>query len=367
VTSPLAQPFELRAIELRHHRLALASPLATGRATYRRRRLAVVRAEICVAETLAHGYGEIAPLPGWSDEPLETLVAAARRVVCPTTFDGIDALDAVLPELARLRPLRFGLECALLDALCRAARRSLREALAGRRGVAPLDTVPVQLTLGDAPAEEIITELQRARAQGFRCAKLKVGARSLQADRRRIGSVIDADTGMTLRLDANGAWRVSQALDWLAALPPEVVELVEQPVADDAIEELLQRYAGNGPRVAADESCAVPGRAERLLAGSGLGAVVVKPAALGGLLRAEALFEAAGRRDAVVVVSNLMESSVGRRAVAHLAAARPDLPGPHGLATGRWFAEDLAPPDAIADGRLTLPRGDGLGLVPEPP
>lgn len=366
MTSPLAIPFELRTLELRPHTLALAEPLVTGRGRYHERRLTLLRAELRIGDTTAHGFGEVAALPGWSDVTPEALDAAARRIGCPAEFGAIDDLDAVLPEAGRLRALRFGLECALLDALCRAADRSLAAVLAERRDTRALDSVPVQLTLGDDDADALVTALRAARARGFGCAKLKVGARRPGEDIRRIGAVHEAVPEIRLRLDANGAWRVGEALEVLAGLPADGVELVEQPVADADFEPLLATYDGAGPVIAADESCAIPGRAAQLLAVPGLGAVVVKPAALGGLLRADALFDAARAAGVGVVVSNLMESAVGRRAVAHLAASRPDLEGPHGLATGSWFARDLAEPDRIEDGRLLLPPGPGLGADLEP-
>lgn len=366
MTSPLARPFELRTLELRPHTLALAEPLVTGRGRYHERRLTLLRAEIRSGDTAAQGFGEVAPMPGWSDATPEALDAAARRIGCPAGFDAIDELDAVLPEAGRLPPLRFGLECALLDALCRADGRSLAAVLAERRGTPPLASVPVQLTLGDAEAGPIAEALRAAGSTGFACAKLKVGVRRPREDIRRIRAVHEAVPEMRLRLDANGAWRVDQALEVLAGLPAEGVELVEQPVADADFETLLARYDGAGPLIAADESCAIPGRAAQLLAAPGLGAVVVKPAALGGLLRADALFDAARAAGIGVVVSNLMESAVGRRAVAHLAASRPDLEGPHGLATGSWFARDLAESDRIENARLVLPPGPGLGADLDP-
>jgi L-alanine-DL-glutamate epimerase-like enolase superfamily enzyme len=65
------------------------------------------------------------------------------------------------------------------------------------------------------------------------------------------------------------------------------------------------------------------------------------------------------------MISNLMESAVGRAAVAHLAAAWPSLAGPHGLATGVWFERDVAPEaDRISAGFLRLRPGPGLGFEP---
>jgi L-alanine-DL-glutamate epimerase-like enolase superfamily enzyme len=96
--------------------------------------------------------------------------------------------------------------------------------------------------------------------------------------------------------------------------------------------------------------------------------VVVKPAAVGGLLATTELVLLAIRHGVQVIFSNLMESAVGRFATAHLAAAYGELPGPHGLATGAWLAEDVGPaPDRLERGRLFLHRGPGLGFVPGKP
>jgi predicted alternative tryptophan synthase beta-subunit len=77
------------------------------------------------------------------------------------------------------------------------------------------------------------------------------------------------------------------------------------------------------------------------------------------------LFDMAERHAVKVIISNLMESAVGRRAIAHLATAWPELEGPHGLATGQWFSEDVAPqPDFIEAARLHPGSAPGIGFEP---
>lgn len=359
------RPFRLDGVDSRRLTLPLATPLVTGRERYQSRDLLLLRVRIRVDGRTLHGWGEAAPLPGWNDADLDELAGIAAQLggcgeprSLTALFNDHDLLDQ--------RPaLRFGIECGVLDALARADGVALADVLVAGRGVEPASPVAVQRTLGDCDAPAAIDALTAAQEAGYTHAKLKVGAREARDDLARIFDIVTALPELIVRLDANGAWGVDEALSMLATLPKERVEWVEQPVPDVEIDALLERYDRSGPAIAIDESCAEPGRAEALLATGRLGAVVVKPAALGGLDRAAGLFEQAVEAGAAVMISNLMESAVGRAAVAHLAAAWPDLPGPHGLATGAWFARDVAPDaDRIDGGRLHLRPGAGLGFEP---
>ncbi len=358
-------PFRLEGLEVRRLDLPLASPLVTGRETYRQRTLLVLKARLRIDGRTRHGWGEAAPLACWNDADLDELAAIARSLGRARVQRNLTELLRDEEELHDRPALRFGIECAVLDALARADGQPLAKSLARARGLDATRRVAVQCTLGDCDAPDAIERLLQAQQAGYTHAKLKIGAREAHADLDRIRAIADAVPDLTLRLDANGALRVDEALAWLAALPPDRVAWVEQPVADAEFDTLLAQYDGAGPAIAADESCCDPDRAAGLLDTGRLGAVVVKPAALGGLDRATELFIRAKRAGAAVMISNLMESAIGRTAVAHLAAAWPELSGPHGLATGAWFAHDLAPEaDRIDEGFLMLRNGPGLGFEP---
>ncbi|MFW5967828.1 MAG: enolase C-terminal domain-like protein, partial [Persicimonas sp.] len=117
--------------------------------------------------------------------------------------------------------------------------------------------------------------------------------------------------------------------------------------------------------IAADESCGTYERALHIIDRGLVPVAVLKPSRLGGLLPTARLIERATESGVRVVLSSLIESAIGRSAIAQLAAARPDLAGPHGLATGAWLADDLAPtPDRIEGGTLALRGGVGLGFEP---
>lgn len=370
-TTILQQALTLEAITLSHHRLRLAKPLRTAAATFESRETLLLRAAIRTRDGERHeGFGEAAPLSGWSGETIGGIQGLTHEIEYPLDMRSVADLDQHLPQLTASPVLRFGIELSILDALARAAGLPLCTALFNARSsrkpdLQPRVAVPVQFTLGAESVEACIRFLNTAADSGYTHAKLKVGVAPCDADLTRVREIIKRCPRLTLRLDANGAWTTEQALGMLISLPRERVELIEQPVADQDLPGLLERYDGSGPRIAADESCASLNQARALIRSGRLGAIVVKPSVVGGLLPASAMFELALRHRVQVIISNLMESAVGRRAIAHLAAAWPEIPGPHGLATGQWLAEDLCPAaDQLNHGKLIPGRTPGIGFRP---
>ena len=83
-------------------------------------------------------------------------------------------------------------------------------------------------------------DARRWAARGFGTFKLKVGAGDDVAQVRAVREALGPEA--KLRLDANGAWSVAEALGVLRMVEPLDVELVEQPVAE--LRELAEVSAG---------------------------------------------------------------------------------------------------------------------------
>ena len=90
--------------------------------------------------------------------------------------------------------------------------------------------------------------------------------------------------------------------------------------------------------------------------------IVVKPALLG-LRAAVAVVRTAQACGMNVVVTSVLDTSLGIAAALHLAATLPDPVLPCGLATASLLAGDLAhEPLVPRGGWLEVPRGPGLGV-----
>lgn len=320
------------------------------------------------------GLGEAVPLPGYSRDDaagaarvLAALAAAlsATGLVVAGGASGAAQIDATLaPHAAALRAApgaRFALECALLDLLSRRAGLSAAHWLAEGRA---LQSVPVSVLLSDDTAQAI-AEAAAAAARGHVVLKLKIARsdRSAQEEDAVLAAVrraADAGAGragqVLLRLDANGALPIEDAVARLAALRRHGVELVEEPLAGAALLSL--------PPLpipwAADESLADGALAAALLQlppGRRPAAWVLKPAQLG-LVRCLELATAAVDAGLGLIVTHSLDGDLGHAAACALAAALPRPPWPCGLAPHAGLRH---PAPALPF--VPLPSAAGLGVA----
>jgi len=238
------------------------------------------------------------------------------------------------------------------DRTCVAWLRAAREAAYDGWPAAVRDSVPVNCTVpavGPQRAAEIVA------ASGCATAKVKVAERgqSLADDLDRVEAVRSAlGPSGRIRVDANGAWSVDEAVTALRSLARFSLEYAEQPCA--SVEELAQVRRRAAVPVAADESirrAADPYRVRDLDAAD---VAVLKVQPLGGV---RACLGIAERIGLPVVVSSALETSVGIAAGVALAAALPELPYACGLATVSMFTADVvAEPLVPVKGRLPVVR-----------
>jgi o-succinylbenzoate synthase len=334
-------------VELEPFSLRLDRPLDTASGSIDSRQGYLVRVE-CGGEP---GFGEASPLPGWTEslDECATALEAAREGAEHHGYDAtLDSLDPRETPAAR-----HGIALAVADARSRSAGEPLYRYLGGDRHV---ESVPVNATVGDGTVASTVDDAERAVGDGYDCLKLKVGARSLAADRERVGAVADACPDATLRADANGSWDRETARRALRAFG-DCVDYVEQPLsAEDLAGHAALR--GGPVDVALDESLGTFD-VDRILTAEAADVVVLKPMALGGvdLARSAALeARAAGLRP---VVTTTIDAVYARTAALHVAASIA--PGPAcGLATADRLAEDLASdPAPVVRGDMLVPEGKG--------
>ena len=218
------------------------------------------------------------------------------------------------------------------------------------------DRIQVNVTVpavGPQRAHEIVA------ASGCRTAKVKVAdhAGALAEDVARVEAVRDAlGPGGALRVDANGAWSVGDAVRTIAALDRAAggLEYVEQPCR--TLEELAAVRRRVDVRIAADESIRRAEDPLRVAVAGAADIAVIKCAPLGGVRRSLEIAEAAGLP---CVVSSAVETSVGLAAQLALAGALPSLDFACGLGTRALLAGDVVPAGESlvpVDGFLPVPR-----------
>lgn len=282
----------------------------------------------------AAGFGEAAPFEPYDGVPIERAVAA-------------------LSGGAGRRPpqARAAEEIARLDLQARRDGRPLAEPAK--------DSLAVNLTLGGGPPEEVAAAARAGLRDGYACFKLKVG---LPDDADRVAAVRNAvGPWPAVRVDANGAWSVDEAVQSIRAIEDHDLEFVEQPCA--TLEELAQVRQRVSTPIAADEPVATAEDVERAIELEACDVVNVKLAGSGGFRPARRALHTARGGGLGAFLSSTMDGPWGIAAALQLAAAE-NLSLACGLATLDLFdariASALEPPRR---GTLKVPAGPGLGVA----
>ena len=230
-------------------------------------------------------------------------------------------------------------------------RRAADEAANGTWPPAVRTSIPVNVTV---PEVDPATAHGLVSASGCSTAKVKVGAAGA-GDEARVESVRDAlGHRGRLRIDANGAWTVDQAIHMIQALEPYDLEYVEQPVATlEEMAELRKRLDVDVP-LAVDEPARSVDGAVRAAEMEAADVLIIKVQPIGGVARG---LEAAERSGLPAVVSSAVETSIGLAAGVALAAALPELPYACGLGTLQLLEGDVTDDPLLpVDGMISVRR-----------
>jgi L-alanine-DL-glutamate epimerase-like enolase superfamily enzyme len=359
---------KLIEVEVIPYALPFERPYATARGTLERREIVLAR---LITDEGIVGLGEAVPLAlrGGADTG-----AVARGIRKGTRrlrrsdlsdFFGPDAtlaaVDAFIHSVASRRipaPAKAAIEMAVFDLAGKASGRPLWDLL----GATEPRPVACNATLVAGPPEAVADDAERWAARGFETFKLKLGVGDDVAQVRAVRERVGADA--RIRVDANGAWSVDEALGILRMLEPLGIELVEQPVGTGA--EMARITAELSIPVAADETVTSVKEAERAKRDAACDLATVKLAKVGGIGEANGIAKALP-----VYLSSALDGPLGIAAAAHAAQVLPKR-GPaveaaQGLATQLLFSSTIASRECALDGPLlTVPDGPGLGVELDP-
>ncbi|MEH0884345.1 o-succinylbenzoate synthase [Enterobacter sp. UNJFSC 003] len=240
------------------------------------------------------GWGEIAPLPGFSQESLDE----AQSALLACTAEWRDGENPPLPELPSVA---FGISCALAE-----LDGSLPEAANYR--AAPLCT-------GDP--DELFALLSAI--PGEKVAKIKVGLYEAVRDGMVANLLLEAIPDLHLRLDANRAWTPLKAQQFAKYVNPAYrsrIAFLEEPCKTRDDSRAFARETGIA--IAWDESLREPDFT--FIAEPGVSAVVIKPTLTGSLEKVREQVAAAHALGLTAVISSSIESSLGLTQLARIAA-----------------------------------------------
>ena len=283
--------------------------------------------------------------------------AATVQAVLPLLVDAVGEPELTAEGLAAAGAAmdaaiahHGGAKCALDIALHDLAGKVAGVPVYGLLGLSA-EIPPTDFTIGiDEPA--VVGE-RAARAARFPALKIKVGGGSDLETLRAVRAVYDGP----IRVDANTAWRLDEAIGLLPQLVELGVELIEQPFPARRLDDLRRLQERSSLPIVTDESSVTIDDLDGLV--GVVAGVNVKLAKCGGVGAAARMLRRARDLGFRTFLGCMEETSVGIAASASVASLADwaDLDGNLLLAADPFGGLELGP-----DCRWRLPERPGLGL-----
>jgi L-alanine-DL-glutamate epimerase-like enolase superfamily enzyme len=194
--------------------------------------------------------------------------------------------------------------------------------------------------------------LEKMKEKPWPVYKIKVG---FENDIETVAA-LRKHTDAVLRVDANAAWTLQQALDKIPKLKELGVELVEQPLDKDNWQGMKELYQHSALPLFADEACVKEEDVERCK--EHFHGINIKLTKCSGITPALRMIERARQLNLKVMVGCMNESTVGSAAIAHLSPLLDyvDADGP------LLLEEDTATGILYQDHKIIPSEMPGLGI-----
>ncbi|MEG1564492.1 MAG: o-succinylbenzoate synthase [Bacteroides sp.] len=284
------------------------------------------------------GVGECAPLPRLSCDDVADYSSILEQACIRAA-----ALGRVDTEALRPYPsILFGLETAfrhLETGSFALWNTSFSRSEAG---------IPINGLIWMGDYHRMLEQIERKMQTGFRCIKLKIGAINFEEELtllRHIRARFSAQE-VELRVDANGAFDPSDALDKLKRLAELDLHSIEQPIRAGQWETMARLAADTPLPIALDEELIgqhTPEEKQRLLDFIHPQYIILKPSLHGGMAGGREWMDEAEKRHIGWWITSALESNIGLNAIAQWCATFRN-PLPQGLGTGALFTDNVEMP-----------------------
>lgn len=299
------------------------------------------------------GLGECAPLPGLSrdDKPDYEIVLNRVAENVSTLNMGSSTLlqDAATLVPAGFPSILFGLETALLD-LKNGGKRVIFD-----NGFVESKSIPINGLVWMGDLDLMLQQASIKVDEGFRCIKIKVGGLNFEKECDILNYIRKKyyREEITLRLDANGAFKTDEALYKLYDLSKFKIHSIEQPIKPGQPE--LEELCRKSPiPIALDEELIGISSVEAkkdLLSRVKPQYVIIKPSLHGGIQGSQEWISIAESLNIGWWITSALESNIGLNAICQL-TANYNIEIPQGLGTGALYENNFESPLEVKQGEL---------------
>lgn len=322
-------------ITLSHKTLHFKKPARTSRGEYQTHSMIVVT--IMDEKGQRIGLGECAPLPDLSCDRDAYIHMKDVADLINRALTSDDYTEVLRPYPALL----FALESAMYDYQHNAV---LYDTPFAQSKVG----IPINGLIWMSDYDDMLEQVKQKLKQGFRCIKLKIGAIGWDEEMRLIEKIRSrfSKNTLELRVDANGAFSPDEAMGRLRELAQYDIHSIEQPIRAGQWKEMAALCENSPLPIAMDEELIGLNHLhekQTMLDTIRPQYVVVKPMLHGGISGSMEWISEARKRGIGSWITSALESNIGLRNVALLAARvyGPDNKFPQGLGTGLLYTDNI--------------------------
>ena len=287
------------------------------------------------------GEGEVAPLWGLSKETKEQVLSELNRI--SHLENNVEVSSSV-----------SSIQCSIDAALVGFHSKQIHFPFLPKN---ELSAIPINGLIWMNDIEEMRMEARRKFDEGSRCIKLKIGALNFNDELNLIREIRSwgSEEELTIRVDANGAFALEDALDKLNQLSEFNLHSIEQPIKAGQLESMFKLCAESPVPVAFDEELigSNPEYFEPFLSLGKPSYLVVKPSLHGGYTAAEKWKAWADKHGIGFWITSSLESNVGLNHLANW-VCKMKLEGVQGLGTGSLFSNNSEAKWKV-EGELLIP------------
>ncbi|WP_142786250.1 o-succinylbenzoate synthase [Changchengzhania lutea] len=261
------------------------------------------------------------------------------------------SLNFLLGELEEFPSIQFGLEMALLSL----QSTNLFELFPSKFTINNA-VIPINGLIWMGSESFMKQQIEEKISSGFTCIKMKIGAIDFKKEVALIKSIRNdfSSKDIELRVDANGAFSVSEALDKLKILAELDLHSIEQPIKQGQVHEMAKLCGISPLPIALDEELIgvySVTKKQKLLQTINPQYIILKPSLIGGFYGSDTWIKEAEKLHVGWWITSALESNIGLNAIAQYTFTKhSNLP--QGLGTGSLFSNNFDSPLLVKNGTL---------------
>ncbi|EIA07217.1 o-succinylbenzoate synthase [Flavobacterium frigoris] len=199
-------------------------------------------------------------------------------------------------------------------------------------------------------------QIEEKLAQGFHCIKLKIGAIDFEKELQLLGYIRDhfGPEKIEIRVDANGAFSLNEALVKINQLSEFKLHSIEQPIRKNHTDRMAELCKTTPLPIALDEELIgvfTLEEKEQLLKKIKPQYIILKPSFIGGFRGTKEWILLAEKHQVQWWITSALESNIGLNAIAQWTFLQHNLL-PQGLGTGALYTNNFDCPLDVSEGQL---------------